>query len=1110
MASFTNQQQEAISTLDRNVSVSAGAGSGKTRVLVERFLKILGDRQATAQEILAITFTRKAAREMRERVQKGILDRLGAAEDSADKTYWQEQLRLADQAPITTIDSFCSQVLRENPVEAGLDPNFTVQEEYQIRAFREETASTFLQQEIRQQDPDLTALLEQYPADRLVRILVALIDRLPEILALPGGLAAVYEENLEGEEDGKIEAEGALDALLEARDQAGPKSQEKLENLAGQRDTVHQWIADGCYDRAATALKPVSATGKVKELVKEAKAALYKLLALSLDAQGADQARHWEQVLIRFRKALLDAAEAREIYSFGYLSAKAVDLLEKRPNVLLQYQNRFKFLMVDEFQDTNEEQKKLVYLLSGGSSKSLQGRNLFVVGDAKQSIYRFRGADVSVFKQVRDAIEATGGRNIVMDDNFRSAPEIIRACNTLFDDLLGTDQDSDVTAQPLHAHQPPSRKPVFAVLKKGDCSPQECQQAEGRYVAQAIRQLGEEEHLPFGQMAILLPAIHLSRQYEEALSALGIKSQVSDGKGFYDRQEIVDWINLLTFLLNPRKDWALAGFLRSPFAGLSDQQLTDLLKPWPELSLWESLQQSLEEPYSILAQKLEKLRQIAQFQSLPELLDRFQESFAVEPTLLAQRGGREKLANFRKLRALGVQAAMEEGSTARDFLDRLNLMRQLSARESAANQEADPDAVKIMTIHKSKGLEFPAVFLPDLSRKDPSDTVGIQFLPGEGFGVKVLDEEGNDRETSVYARLKEERSRLEKAEKHRQLYVAMTRAERFLYLVNVDETKEGKKNDSDPEKEKWGQALQRVFAPEGPNGDQMDWEILDAPEEQQEEETEAFVLDPAVYEKIQPVTVPRNLELSASALLEYDTCPRSFYYHYFRHMPGIDPETFGTGNHRISAIELGTYVHKVLERLQEVPEETALEEALEVLDHPDAEKQVFRLEGKRLVERYCASPLYQELKDLPAQAERDFELPLFAFGDSQVVFQGSMDKLVTLEDGRLGIVDYKTGHPPADGEEKQGYTRQLAIYALAAEKLYPGKEVAWARLHFLQDCSSWELKDRKKEEEKLEALLENLLTWDKEDQFPARKEGCQWCPYRYFCTEAEDKVQRAE
>ena len=176
MASFTPQQQEAISTLDRNVSVSAGAGSGKTRVLVERFLKFLQERKATAQEILAITFTRKAAREMRERVQKGILDRLGEAAEPEENAYWQEQLQLADRAPITTIDSFCSQVLRENPVEAGLDPNFAVKEEYQIRAFLEETAQAFVQKEIQQQDGDLAALLDLYPADRLARILVALID----------------------------------------------------------------------------------------------------------------------------------------------------------------------------------------------------------------------------------------------------------------------------------------------------------------------------------------------------------------------------------------------------------------------------------------------------------------------------------------------------------------------------------------------------------------------------------------------------------------------------------------------------------------------------------------------------------------------------------------------------------------------------------------------------------------------------------------------------------------------------------------------------------------------------------------------------------------------
>ena len=279
----------------------------------------------------------------------------------------------------------------------------------------------------------------------------------------------------------------------------------------------------------------------------------------------------------------------------------------------------------------------------------------------------------------------------------------------------------------------------------------------------------------------------------------------------------------------------------------------------------------------------------------------------------------------------------------------------------------------------------------------------------------------------MYTRLKGEKARLERAEKQRQLYVAMTRAEKYLYLINVDESKEGSRP-PDPDKEKWGQSLQRVFASEGPHGDQMDWEELDVAEILENQETgqpgagEAFVLDPAVYDRVRPVTVPRDLELSASALLEYDTCPRSFYYHYFRHMPGIDLETVGEGSRRISAIDLGTYVHRVLELLQEEPEEEALAEALEVLDRTGAEKKVFAREGRKLVEQYCASPLYQELKDLPAQAERDFALPLFQLEQGRAVFQGSVDRLVTLPDGRLGIVDYKTGHPPADGEEKQGYT----------------------------------------------------------------------------------------
>ena len=1140
MANFTPQQQQAIETLDRNVSVSAGAGSGKTRVLVERFLKILEDRkkevlqakknnetvQAPVLEILAITFTRTAAREMRERVQKGIRARLGAETDPESIGYWQQQLQLADRAPITTIDSFCSQVLRENPVEAGLDPNFQVKEEYEILDFWQKATDTFVAAETEKASEEIRGLLQLYRADALSQKLytLQLQNALPDILK-EGDLGAPYEANLQQEMDRQIAVESALDALLEARDQvgAGTATGKLLETLHAKRDALHHLIDAQKYGEFQNQLKGLAKRGKVKALVEELQEAVKALLILPYDKAGAEQARWWQKLLTRYQAFLKQQEEQQEMYSFGYLSAKAVDLLEKDPTVRQRYQSQFRYVMVDEFQDTNDEQKRLVYLLCGGDSKELKGKNLFVVGDAKQSIYRFRGADVSVFHQVREDIAKTGGENIVMDDNFRSAPEIITACNTLFDDLLGHDEKSDVTAQPLHAHQASSAKPVFLVLEKGDCSLPQCQQAEGRVVAEKIRQLvADHTDLHYGDVAILLPAIHLAQQYEEALTALGIKSQVSDGKGFYDRPEVVDLINLLTAVLNPRKEWALAGFLRSPFVGLPDTQITDLVrKHWPELGLWRSVQESFDEPLSTVQGKLARLQLLADNLSLPELLDAIQEEFALEPTLLRQKGGREKLANYRKLRAMAVNDAMEKGSTARDFLARLNLMRSLAARESAANQEDDPEAVKIMTIHKSKGLEFPAVFLPDLAKKDPADTLGLQFLPKVGFGVKVPDGQGGMVETSVYTAAKTERQKLEFAEKHRQLYVAMTRAEKYLYLVNVDASKKDGKDRA--AHENWGQAIQRVFAPDGPNGGQMDWEELEvdkvlaqAPNGAAGTGTPAFTLDPAVYDRIKPVTVPRQLQLSASALLEYDSCPRSYYYHYVQQMPGIDPEVTGSGTGRVNAIELGTYVHKVLE-LQEKGRnrDEALDQALDVVkrdssrqpgEDPDqeetltkAKKATFRREGAKLVDAYCASPLYRTIKGYKAQAEQEFLLPLYTFPEGTVVFNGSIDRLVDLGGDRLGIVDYKTGHPPTGGQEKQGYTRQLTIYAKAAETLYPGRKVAWARLHFLQDCSAWELKDRDQEEKKLEQLLQNLLQYKDEQDFPVIKTSCTYCPYSYFC-----------
>ena len=1106
MANFTPQQQQAITTLDRNVSVSAGAGSGKTRVLVERFLEILAQKKATAQEILAITFTRKAAREMAERVRKGILQRLNDSTLEEDAAFWQEQLQLAPAAPITTIDSFCSQVIRENPAEAGMDPAFTIREEYELYDFYKQAAETFVQKEMQGGTEEIRGLLALYSPTQLGNKLFGLINSLPDILAL-GDLAAPYRQSLASEEDKRLAVDQAFDDLLHVTDGIGPKTKQKLQDLAGQKDWLHKALQDGDYEAVDTFTKGIHKTKGLGENIDALRNAAQELLLLRYDDAGAEAAAQWQGLLTRYRDFLFTAAQQQEMIGFGFVSAKAVKVLAAYPEVLARCRSRFKFVMVDEFQDTNEEQKELVYLLCGGNKEKLLGRNLFVVGDAKQSIYRFRGADVSVFKQVRDDIAATGGTNIVMDDNFRSAPEIIEACNVLFDYLLGHDAKADVTAQPLKAHQASTQKPCLGILKQsGEESSEQARLAEGIWTAAKIKELVENhEDLHYGDVAILLSAIAPAQIYAEALGNLGIKSQINDSKGFYNRQEIVDIINLLTVLLQPRKAWALAGVLRSPFVGLSDEAITAVLKQWPDLDLWDALQQSLEEPLVTLGRTLTELRQTAAYLSLPELFTALEQAFAIEPTLLSLRHGREKLANYRKLRSMAVTEAMTKGSTAADFLQKLQLLRDSSIRERSAAQEEDPDAVKIMTIHASKGLEFPAVFLPALNRGTGGLSLGLNFMPGVAFGVKVPDAQGELQETSVFRTIKEEQDKLEFSEKKRQLYVAMTRAEKYLYLVNVEKVKKSSK--SSTAKEKWGQSLERVFTAEGPDGNRVDREEAGVAELLAEsvvpirQDVQAPVIDPVVYDRIAPVTFPQRLRLSASALLEYDTCPRSYYYHYRMQMPGLEPEMTEKGVYRVSALTLGTYVHKVLELSQSMDVEQALKEALQdpQLEAAEAEKKLLLEKGSRLVRAYRETPLYKELTGYTQLPEREFELPLYEFEDKQVVFQGSIDKLVFLPDYKLGIVDFKTGHPPVDGEEKSGYTRQLVIYARAAEMLYKGWKVAWARLDFLQDNSVWELKDRAAEEQKLEALLDTLLTMEAEDQFPVRLEQCKWCPYGYFC-----------
>ena len=1097
-----NKEQElATKTLDKNIALAAGAGSGKTRVLVNRFLEIVDKDKANADNILAITFTRKAAKEMRERLRTAFLEK-GRTAQGPEREKWQKQLVILDRAQITTIDGFCNKVLRENPVEAQVDPNFVVRAEYELEEFKAQVIADYMEDGLAEGKQAFLDLVYSYGPDKFRTALSDFEYILPEILKF-GDLTAPYRQMQGNEAALAEEAKACLAALVEVADNAGNKTRAAIKELAGQEPLFNSLLAKKEYDKLWDLCSSVSALGKVKEEVKNLQAAISDLRQCTYDQTGMTFAKAWQDVLTDFQAYYLKALEAAEYYSFAYISAKAVELLEKYPHILQKYRNKYSFIMVDEFQDTNEEQKKLVYLLAGGSASELKDQRLFIVGDAKQSIYRFRGADVSVFKQVRDDIASLQGMNIVMSDNYRSTPQIMAACNCLFRDLLGSDDSADVSAQDLRANLADGPKPKMAVVLNEAKNIYPAKLAEARLIAKEIKAIVESDvQLTYSSVAILVPVINVAERFGEALAHDGIASCITDGKGFYEKQEIIDCINLFTFALNTRKDLELAGILRSPYLAGNDVVLADLFAQTGTQSLWETMQHSKNPSIMSGVQKLEKIVQVVQSLSLTEAWDAFYAVFQVETRLLSQAQGAEKLANVDKLRKMAVDYALQEGGSLADFLDRLKLLREINAREQAATVVQSKDAVQIMTIHKSKGLEFPVVCLPSLQVRDANDTAPFRFISTMGLGLKVPDSSGNWQETTVYKAVKEENTKLDRAEKIRQLYVAMTRAEKYLIMSTV---KNIKGDDKEKDHENWFDSLQRVFT-HSENETLVRWEETSW---EQVPASSGLTINAAVtevpaatYERIKPLVQANlfaDLTFSASALQEYDSCPRRFFYSFVGRMPGVEEEKIGSHKYLVSPQRLGLVVHKALELQQEFPPEEALTKAIKDQELSDSEQKIMSAVAQELLAKYCGSAIYKEIADIKQEAEKAFSLPLLKVQGQELIFTGSIDRLLRYEDGTLGIVDFKTGHPPVNGEEKQGYTRQLVIYALAAEKLL-GQKVQKAQLHFLQNNTAWLLPaDRQEEEAKLQQLMAEILQKKSEQDFAVRPTSCEFCPYAYFC-----------
>lgn len=836
-------QQRAAEVTDRNVVVSAGAGTGKTAVLVARFVHLVCSRLADVNEILTITFTEKAAEEMKQRI---------AAE--FHRLAMRKERTAVETAYISTIHSFCSRLIKENPFEAGVNPAFEVLDEMD----RQRISGELFESLFAQGERDFLELAEHY-GDRFVReAIIAYMDLCRSLGRELGyveelvGNPSVLAEKAQAAADRRAEAllrkvQAEIDAMstLEATGRYEDKRQEILALRDG-LSSVASFRGIAADVEALTSRPPsLPRTAPHQTACQELKERFRRIKALLKDEKAAVFFnREAEDALLRPKTALLKGVllfwgsyEERKkrdgVLDYEDLQLVARSLLRDVQELRREYRERFRYVLVDEFQDINGLQKELIDLLASG-------RNLFVVGDMRQSIYGFRNADVEIFADLVDMCQSQSAAyvHIPLGDNFRSGHNLIRFYNSFFSSLWRKERPGFQLLQyARNAAQEAPHPSVEIILAAPDSvvpdhpeSETETASAEDDQPATGSQEEGAEElrrkearavvarlvalvrgaeafawdkdtkqgrPLSYGDIAILCRCRASYPAYTEALDEFSVPYCAVGGQALYDRQEIDDVINLLRAVDNPFRDVPLVAVLRSPFVGVSEETLVCLRRhvenEFDSPYVMEALRRAdsiseLDDPAKDRLRRFlalfEELRARKDSVSPHELVKEALEATPYQTRLLTSPGGTQKMANVLKfLNILREYSAREAGGIG-GFLQFYETMRFYGPREEAAPLEMySGNTVKLMTIHAAKGLEFPVVVVADMSRSFNFDKG--RFLISREMEIACDPWEESAERSCGRAIVFAERKEKQLAEERRLLYVAMTRARDYLILAGA-------------------------------------------------------------------------------------------------------------------------------------------------------------------------------------------------------------------------------------------------------------------------------------------------------------------------------------
>ncbi len=1121
---LTAEQAAALNTSDTSIALAAGAGCGKTFVLSKRFLSHLDHdnplihQAAELHQLVAITFTDAAAREMRRRIRNTCYERSQSALAKESQDAWLKLLRAIEAARVSTIHAFCASLLREHAVAAGLDPTFGVLEQGAADVLESEVIDDVLRTQLADLEPTTMNLAA---SSGLAKLKTQLRDLLkyrhdPNFhrwrSATPADIVAAwqscYEQDAVPAALAELAASPDLPLILELLHTVAPSaSKPKFVAAKAQLlDMLPRLAQAELVDNELQSLRSCTGVSGIcsekdwpdsasyntyRDACKRFRTAIDKHTPKPFSPIAAHAAAERSLELLELAHHVAQEYERAKARAgkldFDDLLVCAYQLLSDPVHAPLRQRlsSNLRLLLVDEFQDTDRLQVELVKLLCG----DIAAGKLFFVGDMNQSIYRFRGAQPDVFRELRAQIPESG--QLPLTKNFRSQPAVLDFVNALFVQTLGDDY------QPLRPHRLQiTPQPAIEFLwtltpdktgRQVKGAARDAREQEARRIARRIRQLLESaapiiaddkatdgrRPLQLGDVAILFRALSDVALYEAALREYGLDYYLVGGHAFYAQQEIFDVLNLLRSVVSPADEISLAGVLRSPFFSLEDETLFWLVDSAGSLNdglFSETLPKQLSNTERLkaatAANTIAYLRTHKDSLPITTLLHKALARTGYDATLLAEFLGERKLANLNKL--IEQARAADSG----DVLDLAGFIAQLAefvAREPkealAATLSESADVIRLMTIHQAKGLEFPLVVVADIDRK-PDFRVPSAALH-ETLGPIVKPPADDDEEpTATGIDLYNTLEKLADVEERKRLfYVAATRAADYLMLSSSLVGYETDKLDSD-----WTKLLAKRFdlatgefhgtLPAG----------YAVPQVRVTDSEPATAFKPLGHEHgadlVTIVEQARDLAASGGGTIPPDIGPfapdltarRQFSVSRLSgKLVRPDFDEFQPQPPKPDAIDplaLGTFVHAVLARF-DLTGTTPIAALCEQL----AAERVVPLDERaveiavKMLERFVDSARWSQIAAAnTVQRELEFLLawPSASGPDHHLYVQGFFDCIYQDSSG-WHLVDYKTNDTtPTEAESlAKKYEMQMLLYALAIERAF-GQPPVEVVLHFLR------------------------------------------------------------